>query len=89
VGLAALVGEIACPPCRVGVATSGNTIPSIAAGLPTKTVLLRTGSAERLAGIPFPGARPVPGSRLGGKVAICRAAVQPELARVIEAAGLE
>jgi hypothetical protein len=74
VGLVVLAGEIECPPYRVEVAaTGGNTIPSIAAGLLTKTALLRTGSAEQLVGIPSPEDRPAPGNRSVVKGAIWEA----------------
>lgn len=70
---AALVGlaaEIACPLCRVGAATGGSTIPSIAVGLPTKTEQLPTALAERRVAILLLIARPAPGNKLAGKVAI-------------------
>jgi len=53
----------------VGVATSGNTIPSIAAGLPTKTGLLRTALAARRVAIRSPSDRPARGNRSVAKVA--------------------
>ena len=69
VGLVALVVEIACPPYQLGVATSGNTIPSIAAGLPTKTGQPQIALAERRVAILSPSARLAPGNKLAGKVA--------------------
>ena len=66
VGLAA---EIAFPPCRVGAATDGNTIPSIAAGLPTKTGLLRTALAARRVAILSPSDKRAPGNKLAGRAA--------------------
>ena len=65
--LAALVGEIVCPPCRLGAATSGNTIPSIAVGLHTKTGQLQIASAERRVAILSPIVRRAPGNKLEGK----------------------
>jgi len=70
--LAALVGEIACPPCRVGEATGGNTIPSIAEGLPTRTERPRTVLAERRGATLSPSARLVPGNKLAGRAATLR-----------------
>ena len=64
-----LVEEIACPPCLPGVTTGGNTIPSIAAELPTKTGRRRIALAARLVAILSPGARRAPGNKLAGKVA--------------------
>jgi hypothetical protein len=69
-GLVALAGEIECPPCRAGgAATSGNTIPSIAAGLRTKTGQPQTALAARREAILSPSARRAPGNKLAGKVA--------------------
>ena len=67
--LGVLVAEIACPPYRVGAATNGNTIPSIAAGLPTKTGQPQIALAERRVAIRSPSDRPAPGNKLAGKVA--------------------
>ena len=67
--LAALAGETACRPCRLGAATSGNTIPSIAAGLPTKTGQPQIALAERRVAILSRSARRAPGNKLAGKVA--------------------
>jgi len=69
VALAALAGEIACPPCRLGAATSGNTIPSIALGLPTKTGQPQIASAEQRVAILSPSVKRVPGNKSAGKVA--------------------
>ena len=69
VALVVLAGEIACPPYRVGAATIGNTIPSIAAGLPTKTGQPQIALAERREAILSPSARRAPGNNLAGKVA--------------------
>jgi hypothetical protein len=67
--LAALVGEIACPRCLLGAVTVGNTIQSIAAGLPIKTGQPQIALAGRLVAILSPGARRAPGNKLAGKVA--------------------
>jgi hypothetical protein len=67
VGLGA---EIAYPPCRAGAATTGNTIPSIAAGLLIKTGQPQTASAEPRVAILSRGARRVPGNRSVAKGAI-------------------
>ena len=69
VELVGLAAEIAYPLCRVGAATGGNTIPSIAAGLPTRTGQPRTALAERPVEILSPNASRAPGNRLAGKVA--------------------
>ena len=45
--LEALVGAIARPTCRLGAATSGNTIPSIAVVLPIAIERPQTGSEVR------------------------------------------
>jgi hypothetical protein len=78
----AWVEEIECPLCRVGVATSGNTIPSIAAGLPTKTGLLRTALAARRVAIRSPSDRPTRGNRSVAKVAIWPAPVAESLSAI-------
>jgi hypothetical protein len=80
----ALAREIACPPCRVGEATRGNTIPSIAAGLPTRTGQPQIALAERRVAILSPSARRALGNRLEGKVATWPAPAEG-LARAIEA----
>ena len=67
--LAALAGGIACPAWRLGAAISGSTIPSIAAGLPTKTGQPQIALAERRVAILSLSARPAPGNKLAGKVA--------------------
>jgi hypothetical protein len=67
--LVALVGEIACPRCLLGAVTIGNTIQSIAAGLPIKTGQPQIALAGRLVAILSPGARREPGNKLAGKVA--------------------
>jgi hypothetical protein len=69
-GLVGWAAEIACPLCRVGAATIGNTIPSIAAGLLTKTGQPQTALAERRVVILSPNDRPAPGNRLVAKGAI-------------------
>jgi hypothetical protein len=61
--------ETACPPCRVGAATTGNTTPSIAAGLPIKTGQPQIALAERRVAILSPIGRRAPGNKLAGKVA--------------------
>jgi hypothetical protein len=73
--LVAPAGEIECPPCRAGAATSGNIIPSIAAGLPTKTGQPQTALAARREAILSPSARRAPGNRSVAKVAIWPALV--------------
>jgi hypothetical protein len=65
VGLGA---EIACPPYRAGAATTGNTIPRIAAGLLIKTGQPQTASAARRVAILSPNDNPTPGNKLAGKV---------------------
>lgn len=67
--LVGLAAEIAYPLCRVGAATGGNTIPSIAAGLPTRTGQPQTALAEQRVAILSPNARRAPGNKLAGKVA--------------------
>ena len=92
--LAGLVGEIACPPCRAGAATTGNTIPSIAAGPHTKTEQPQTALVERRAVIPFPSVKQAPGNKLAGRVATSPApAAEPVSpiapAAVVSATGVE
>jgi hypothetical protein len=82
VALVGLAGEIECLPCRAGAATSGNTIPSIAAGLPTKTGLLRTALAARRVAIRSPSDRPTRGNRSVAKVAIWPAPVAESLSAI-------
>jgi hypothetical protein len=67
VGLAA---EIASPLCRVGAATTGNTILSIAAGPPIKTGRPQIALAARRGAIPSPSDRLAPGNRSVAKGAI-------------------
>ena len=71
--LAGLAAEIARPLCRVGAATGGNTIRSIAAGLPTEIELQRTGLAARRGVILSRTGRPALGSSLVGREVLCPA----------------
>ena len=71
--LVALAGGIAGPPCRLGVATSGSTIPNIAEAPRIGTELLQTGLAARHVATLWRIARPVLANSLAGKAAICPA----------------
>jgi hypothetical protein len=91
VGLAA---EIAFPPCRVGAATDGNTIPSIAAGRLIRTGQPQTALAARRVAILSPSDKRAPANRLAGRVATSPApAVEPVSAiapaAMVSATGVE
>ena len=69
VALVALGEEIACPRCLLEAETIGNTIQSIAAGLPIKIGQPPIALAGRRVAILSPSARRAPGNKLAGKVA--------------------
>jgi hypothetical protein len=91
VGLVALVGGIACPPCRLGAATSGSTIRNIAAGPRIRIELQRTDSGARRGAILLPTVRLALGNRLADRAAICPAIGQVERAidRVVAVPAIE
>jgi hypothetical protein len=91
VGLAA---EIAFPPCRVGAATDGNTIPSIVAGPLIRTEQPQTALAARRVAILSPSDKRALGNKLAGRVATSPApAAEPVSAiapaAVVSATGVE
>jgi len=59
-------------------AVAGSTTPNIAAALPMEIARRQTGLAVRLAATPFPIAKQMPGSRLGGRAAILPAVTAEE-----------
>jgi hypothetical protein len=89
--LVGLVGGIACPPCRLGAATSGSTIRNIAAGPRIRIELQRTDSGARRGAILLPTVRLALGNRLADRAAICPAIGQVERAidRVVAVPAIE
>jgi hypothetical protein len=83
VGLAA---ETAFPPCRVGAATDGNTIPSIAAGPLIRTGQPQTALAARRVAILSPGDKRAPGNKLAGRVATSPARAAEPVSAIAPAA---
>ena len=75
-----MAGGIAGPPCRLGAATSGSTIPNIAAGPHIRTELQRTDSGVRRVAILLRTVRLALGNRLADRAAICPAIGQVERA---------